>query len=76
MGGRAGQRDALGKPSCTVRAAVTSAALDSKAATGAEYDLREKFQPEDFHTAKKFVLVCRSDPALGISFFVGTAAPG
>jgi hypothetical protein len=57
------RRLAPGAANCTARAAVTSAALDSEAKTSAEYGVRGKIPAEDFHTTKKFVLVCRSGSA-------------
>jgi hypothetical protein len=43
--------------------------------TSAEYGVRGKIPAEDFHTTKKFVLVCRSGPAFGkIFYFVCTGA--
>jgi len=60
---------------CTFFAAVTTAALDSNVGAGAEYGVRGKFPAEDFHTTKKFVLVCRSDPAFEISISFVLAQP-
>src|SRR6516165_3597886 len=49
--------------SCTWRAAVILPVLDRKFPSGTDYRAVSKNSCEVFHTAKNFVLLCRSVPA-------------
>ena len=53
---------------CTARVAVTFAILDRRSLWVDEYLSGKTFQPEVFHTTKKFVLVCRTVPAFNFCF--------
>jgi hypothetical protein len=57
---------------CTVRAAVISSLLDSDTGSSSEWCSRKENPAEDFHTTKKFVLLCRTVPAFKVSVILVT----
>ena len=52
-----------GAQRCTVSAAVTIALLDSCAESGSEYSIAKRFLSKLCYAIKRFVLLCRTDPA-------------
>jgi hypothetical protein len=56
---------------CTTRVAVITSLLDRRISSGSQSASRTKILAEDFHTRKKFVLVCRSVPTYSESLSPG-----